>query len=89
MEPKYPKGLLWKMKLIELKVIADAESIPYPEDVKRIDLYKIILDKMPMVGSWVVSPPAAQPDVAPPVADKPVDDSPASARIKRIRQANQ
>ena len=81
MEPKYPKGLLWKMNLAELKAIADLESIPYPEDVRKIGLYRIILAKMPMLGSWVVGP------AKPPVAEKS-DDSPASARIKRIRQAN-
>ncbi len=89
MEPKYPKGFLWKMNLVELKAIADQENIAYPEDVKRLALYRIVLANMPMVGSWVVGPAVAQSDAAPPTADKPVDDSPASARIKRIRQANQ
>ena len=90
-QPKYPKGLLWRMNLMELQAIADSESISYPDDVKHHVLYRIILEKMPMIDdSAPVAPSGAQPGPLPLISvdEKPSDDSPASARIKRIRQAN-
>ncbi len=89
MKPKYPKGLLWRMKGIELKAIADAEGISYPEDANKLELYRIVLANIPMIEDYAVVPPGAQPGPIPPIVEKPIDDSPASARIKRIRQANQ
>jgi hypothetical protein len=78
------------MNLMELQAIADSEGISYPDDVKHHVLYRIILDQMPMVDGDPLAPPGAQPGpgIPSPIVDEKPDDSPASARIKRIRQAN-
>jgi hypothetical protein len=88
MQPKYPKGLLWKMNLTELEAIADAEKIDYPEGIKRLDLFRIIKANMPMVSVPIAPASLVVPPAPPPPVVEELDDSPASARIKRIRQAN-
>ncbi|KKM92632.1 hypothetical protein LCGC14_1216540 [marine sediment metagenome] len=92
MTAKYPKVSLWKMKKVELLIIADSEpTIDADEKMTRAEIIGEILtiesDVIPVtvISEYPVQAPPPVPPV-PELSEEEDDLPPASVRVRRIRK---
>ena len=91
MTAKYPKASLWKMKKVELLIIADSEpTIDANEEMTRAEIIGEILtiesDVVPVTA--ITESPGQIPPPVPELLEEEEEDDlpPASVRVRRIRK---